>query len=97
MQRAYWVYILSSVSRVLYIGITNDLPRRVAEHQAGRGGTFTSRYSVRKLVYLEEHRDVRTAIAREKTLKGWRRERKVALIEQANPEWRDLTGPPQSG
>ncbi len=97
MQRAYWVYILASASRVLYIGVTNDLSRRVAEHQAGKGVAFTSRYSVRRLVYFEEHPDVRDAIAREKTLKGWRRERKVALIEQANPEWRDLAGTAPSG
>ncbi len=88
--RSYWTYILASTSRVLYVGVTNDLARRVAEHRAGEGGAFTRRYRVRRLVYAEEHRDPRDAIAREKAIKGWRRARKVALIESGNPEWRDL-------
>lgn len=87
---SYWVYILASRSRVLYVGVTNDLARRVAEHRAGEGGAFTKRYRVHRLVHAEEHRDVRDAIAREKTLKGWTRARKVALVEAANPEWADL-------
>ena len=75
---------------MLYVGVTNDLPRRVAEHRAGQGGAFTQRYRVHQLVYCEEHRDVRDAFAREKTLKGWTRVKKVALIEAENPDWRDL-------
>ena len=92
MHRTYWVYILASTSRVLYIGVTNDLARRVSEHRTDRPGTFTSRYNVRRLVYAEEHSNARDAIAREKALKGWKRERKVSLIEDANPEWHDLAG-----
>ena len=88
--RSYWVYILASRSRVLYVGVTNDLARRLAEHRAGEGGAFTKRYHVHRLVYVEEHADVRDAIACEKTIKGWKRARKVALIEKSNPEWRDL-------
>ena len=88
--RSYWVYILASRTRVLYVGVTNDLARRVAEHRAGQGGAFTKRYHVHRLVYAEEHRDVRDAIAREKALKGWTWARKVALVERANPDWHDL-------
>ena len=90
MTRSYWVYILASATRVLYIGVTNDLVRRVAEHRAGVGGTFTRRYRVHRLVYAEEHGSVRDAIAREKTLKGWRRDRKVELVLSVNPAWNDL-------
>lgn len=82
--------MLASTSRVLYVGVTNDLGRRVAEHRAGEGGAFTRRYRVHRLVYMEEHPDVRDAIARGKTIKGWTRARKVALVEDSNPEWRDL-------
>ena len=89
-RRSYWTYILASRTRVLYVGVTNDLARRVAEHRAGEGGAFTKWYRVHRLVYAEEHADVRDAIRREKEIKGWRRERKVALIEEDNPEWRDL-------
>ena len=88
--KTYWTYLLASRTRVLYVGVTNDLARRVAEHRAGRGGAFTRRYNVRRLVYAEEHADVRDAIRREKEIKGWKRERKVALVEGVNPEWRDL-------
>ena len=89
-RKSYWVYLLSSRTRVLYVGVTNDLARRLAEHRAGEGGGFTKRYNVRQLVYCEEHDDIRDAIHREKQIKGWRRARKVALIERDNPEWRDL-------
>ena len=89
-RKSYWVYILASRTRVLYVGVTNDLGRRVAEHRAGREGSFTQRYHVHRLVYAEEYSDVRDAIHREKQLKGWRRERKVALIDEANPSWEDL-------
>ena len=90
MARSYWVYVLASATHVLYVGVTNDVSRRVAEHRAGVGGAFTRRYRVHRLVYAEEHGNVRDAIAREKTLKGWRRERKVALVESVNPLWADL-------
>ena len=89
--RRYHVYIMSSRSRALYIGVTNHLARRVQEHKEGRSGGFTSRYKVDRLVYCEEFGEIRDAILREKQLKGWLRARKVELIETANPEWRDLS------
>jgi len=89
MMRLYSVYIMASRSRVLYVGVTNDLARRVGEHKRGFGG-FTSRYRVTRLVHREEFSHIKDAIAREKALKGWRRSRKVALIEGSNPTWRDL-------
>jgi putative endonuclease len=88
--RSYWVYILSSRTRVLYVGVTNDLPRRLAEHQSGAGSAFTRRYRVTRLVYVEEHRTPGDAIRREKEIKAWRREKKRALVEAHNPTWRDL-------
>jgi len=88
--RTYWVYILASRSRVLYVGVTNDLSRRVKEHREGLVPSFTRRYRVTRLVYFEEFDDIRVAISREKQLKGWVRERKVKLIEARNPTWEDL-------
>ncbi len=89
--RTYYVYIMASRSRTLYIGVTNDLERRVLEHQPGALGGFTQKYNVNRLIYYEESNDVQAAIAREKQLKGWRRSKKLALIELANPEWDDLS------
>ncbi|HWZ29373.1 MAG TPA: GIY-YIG nuclease family protein [Gemmatimonadales bacterium] len=86
----YSVYILASRSRVLYIGVTNDLARRVDEHKRGVVVGFTRRHRVTRLVYFEEFADIHDAIAREKRLKGWRRSRKTELIERRNPTWRDL-------
>jgi putative endonuclease len=88
--RTFYAYILASRSRVLYIGVTNDLVRRLAQHRSGSIPGFTSKYNVTRLVLLEDNPDPRSAIAREKQLKNWRRDKKVALIEAANPEWRDL-------
>jgi len=85
----YYVYILASRSRCLYVGVTNDVVRRVAQHRAGLV-SFTARYRVRHLVYVEETADVRAAIAREKQIKGWIRGRKIELIEAVNPGWEDL-------
>lgn len=87
----YYVYIMASVSRVLYIGVTNGLERRVFEHQHKLVAGFTSKYNVTRLVYYEDFGDIRDAIAREKQLKGWRREKKITLIESLNPKWRDLS------
>jgi putative endonuclease len=84
------VYILASARKALYIGVTNDLRRRLYEHKTGAIRGFTTRYRVDRLVYYECTPDPRSAIAREKQLKGWRRERKVELIEAGNPEWDDL-------
>jgi putative endonuclease len=76
---------------VLYVGVTSDLDKRIAEHRAGiHPSSFTKKYNVDRLVYYELGKDIRSAIAREKQLKGWRRAKKVALIESTNPEWRDL-------
>ena len=86
----FYVYILASRGRVLYVGVTNDLQRRVIEHKAHLVPGFTKRYNIDRLVYFEATANVQTALAREKQIKGWRRDRKVALIEVENPEWRDL-------
>jgi putative endonuclease len=87
----YYVYILASVSRVLYIGVTNDLERRIIEHRQGITPGFASRYHVHRLVHIETYPSAGSAIAREKQLKHWRREKKTALIEAENPGWRDLS------
>ncbi|MFN6171130.1 MAG: GIY-YIG nuclease family protein [Burkholderiales bacterium] len=90
MSRTYCVYIVASISRVVYIGVTNNLVRRVYEHKQGLVAGFTKLYQVDRLVYFEETTDVRVAIEREKQLKTWRREKKLALIEATNPSWKDL-------
>ncbi len=90
-QRCYSVYILDSISGTLYIGMTNDLVARVRQHQNHTFGGFTERYEVTRLLYYERFTDVGLAIRREKQLKGWRREKKIALIEGLNPQWRDLS------
>ena len=90
-EHRYFVYIMSSHTRVLYIGVTNDLERRVQQHKSGTGSAFTARYRVKHLVHYEETSDVHAALEREKYLKGWTRSRKVALIETDNPDWRDLS------
>jgi len=87
----YYVYILSNKSHTLYTGITRRLMKRLAEHQTGQGGAFTSRYHFTRLVYFEVHMNVGPAIAREKEIKGWRRSKKVALIQSVNPQWKDVT------
>jgi len=85
------VYILASASGVLYTGVTNHLERRVTEHQSKRTKGFSSAYNTTKLVYFEPFSDIRNAIAREKQWKTWRRNKKVALIERLNTQWRDLS------
>jgi len=92
MSRRPFVYILASPNgRALYIGVTTDLGRRLEEHRQGLS-EYTSRYNIKKLVYAEEHETAPDAIVREKQLKKWRREKKVELIDSANPEWRDISG-----
>jgi putative endonuclease len=86
----YHVYILASLQRVLYVGTTSDLRGRVYKHKTGAIEGFTTRYRVNRLVYYETYADARTAITREKQLKGWLRKRKVELIDAVNPEWEDL-------
>ena len=89
----YYVYILTNWNnKVMYIGVTNDLSRRIYEHRNKLVKSFTSRYNVDKLVYYEYTSDVKAAIEREKQLKGWVRKRKNALVEQMNPKWNDLSG-----
>lgn len=91
MYNTYYVYMMSSNSnKALYIGVTNDLVRRVREHKNGISGGFTLKYSCHKLVYYESFSDIEQAIGREKALKGWKRCRKEALIDTINPERRDL-------
>ena len=88
---AYYVYLLASKKHgTLYLGVTNDLVRRVYEHRTKAVKGFASRYDVHKLVWFEIHNDVPTAIAREKELKKWRRDWKIRLIEEQNPGWTDL-------
>ncbi len=95
----YFVYILSNKSRMLYVGVTNNLERRVLEHRMKLIPGFTERYGLSRLVYYESTDDVNSAISREKEIKGWVRRKKVALIHSFNPEWKDLSAewtPPNS-
>ena len=88
----YYVYILSNwCDSVLYVGVTSNLERRLYEHRNHMVPSFTSKYSVDKLVYYEVTSDVRAAIEREKQIKNWRREKKEKLIRQNNPNWKDLS------
>ena len=89
--RMFWVYILASRSRVLYVGVTNDLLRRIREHPTREVPGFTAKYRIDRLVHCEETDDIEAAIAREKEIKGWRRSKKIVLIEAANPTWIDLS------
>ena len=90
MDYTYYVYIVSSNSGTLYIGIANDIYRRIKEHKSGEFLGFASKYGCNRLVYYECYDRVLRAISREKQLKGWRREKKVALIDRDNPRWQDL-------
>jgi putative endonuclease len=86
----YFVYILANKTRTLYVGVTNDLVRRVHEHRERATPGFTSRYRVNRLVYFQPATEISAAIDREKEIKGWVRRKKVEMIEAANPDWRDL-------
>jgi len=88
--RTYYVYVMASAGRTLYVGVTSDLQRRVIEHKQGVVDGFTKKYQADRLVYFEQTSDVRSAIQREKRLKWWPRKWKVKLIETTNPEWKDL-------
>jgi putative endonuclease len=90
-ERAYSVYVMSSLSRTLYTGVTNDLERRVAEHKERKPGSFTARYNVTRLVYFERFDYICDAIARENRIKPMLRAQKIALIESMNPQWQDLS------
>ncbi|PAU93698.1 endonuclease [Aliifodinibius salipaludis] len=88
----YHIYILSSLSRVLYVGVTGNLYKRIQEHKkANNPKSFTAKYNVNRLVYFEDFKGIQKAIKREKQLKRWRREKKVTLIESINPGWKDLS------
>jgi putative endonuclease len=89
--KQYYVYILTSKSGTLYTGMTNNLERRVQQHQQKLIEGFTSKYNVNRLVYYETYNNVRDAIAREKQIKSWRRSKKITLIKTMNPKWRDLS------
>ncbi len=90
-KRRFYVYILTSYNgNALYIGVTNNLPRRIKEHQSGEIEGFTKQYHVHKLVYYEEYDEPRTAIEREKQLKRWSRSKKNWLVETVNPEWKEI-------
>jgi putative endonuclease len=87
----YYVYIMASRSHNFYVGVTNDIGRRVHEHQERTLDSFTARYNIDRLVWYERYHYVRNAIAREKQIKNWRRAKKIALIESLNPTWQDLS------
>jgi putative endonuclease len=89
-EKRYYVYILASKNRVLYVGVTGFLMARVLQHKSGECEGFTQRYKVNRLVYYEVFQYVNNAIARETEIKKWRREKKVALFEADNPTWEDL-------
>ena len=88
--RQYHVYILTNGARTLYVGITNDLVRRVYQHKRKLVPGFTAKYNITWLAYYEQTSDVASAIARERQIKSWRRSKKVALIESFNPGWKDM-------
>jgi putative endonuclease len=88
---SYYVYMMASHTKVLYIGVTNDIESRVQQHKTAPPTTFAGKYNVNRLVWYEDYPDIQAAIAREKQLKGWRRSKKVALIEAINPKWVDVS------
>jgi putative endonuclease len=91
MMRHYYVYIMNSPTGTLYVGMTNDLKRRVYQHKQKMIPGFTRKYNITRLAYYEETSDVHTALTREKQIKKWRRSKKIALIKSLNPKWQDLS------
>lgn len=92
MDRSYYVYLITNWNNnVIYTGVTNNLTRRVYEHKNKLTEGFSKKYNINKLVYFEQTNDVSAAIAREKEIKKWRREKKNNLVNSANPEWKDLS------
>jgi len=90
--KTYYVYLLASKKNgTLYVGVTNDLARRVREHKNGTYSGFTKRYGVKNLVWYETTHSIESALQREKRIKKWRRAWKIKLIEEMNPEWKDLS------
>jgi putative endonuclease len=90
MEKRFCVYIMSNVSKMLYVGVTNDLEKRVLQHKSKPIPGYTQKYNLFKLVYIESFGNIREAIRREKQIKGWLRAKKVALIESVNVHWNDL-------
>ncbi|MGE0658893.1 MAG: GIY-YIG nuclease family protein [Reyranellaceae bacterium] len=91
MERQFFVYMLASrPNGTLYVGVTNDLSRRIVEHREGSADGFTKKHGVSRLVWFEQFESIEAAIAQEKRIKRWRRDWKIALIERDNPAWRDL-------
>ena len=91
MAKGGYTYILTNKPRaVLYTGVTSDIAARMMQHREGHGAAFARRYGMKTLVLIEHHATIEDAIAREKAMKAWKRDWKIELIEQANPEWRDL-------
>jgi len=89
--KQYYVYIMTNKSRTLYVGMTNDLQRRVYQHKQKLVEGFTQKYNITMLAYYEVTNEVHAALAREKQIKAWRRSKKLALIESTNPQWKDLS------
>jgi putative endonuclease len=89
--KQFYVYILANKSKTLYVGVTNNLQRRVYEHKNKLIEGFTSKYNITKVVYFEVFNNIESAIKREKQIKGWLRKKKIDLIESMNPEWNDLS------
>jgi len=92
MEKSYYVYLITNWNnKVIYIGVTSNLERRLYEHKNRLADGFTKKYNINKLVYFEETTDIKSAIAREKELKGWRREKKNRLVESSNKDWKNLS------
>ncbi len=89
--KQFYVYIMTNKSKTLYVGVTNNLQRRVYEHKNKLIRGFTSKYNITKVVFFEVFNDIESAIRREKQIKGWLRKKKIDLIELMNPEWNDLS------
>ncbi len=88
---AGWTYILTNKPRgVLYVGVTSDIAARMMQHRSGSGSAFCRKYGLNRLVLVEPHAEIVSAISREKALKAWKREWKIRLVEQSNPAWNDL-------
>jgi len=89
--RQYYVYIMTNKSGTLYVGVTNNIKKRVYEHKNKLVEGFTKKYNINRLLYFETFGDIYSAIAREKTIKGWLRRKKIALVRTINPGWTDLS------
>lgn len=92
MSKKYYTYILTHErNHIFYVGVTNNIERRMSEHKVATFGTHVGRYNIKKLVYFEAHSDIRVAIRREKTIKKWKRSWKINIITEMNPEWINLS------